>query len=168
MNDKHQMVNALRAEFTRWEDLLSSLREEQITTRQLPANLSIKDVLGHLRAWQQISIARLTAALHGQAPEFVEWPAGLEPDGEENLESINGWIHATYRDQPWSSVHQAWRTGFLRFLELGEAASEKDLLQEEYTWLDGHPLVFVLQGSYEHHQEHLDELLAWLRAHDNG
>ena len=61
MPDKQHLLATLRTESERWQALLASLDEEQITTRTLPAGLSIKDQIGHLHAWQQISIARLEA-----------------------------------------------------------------------------------------------------------
>ena len=52
MNDKKQIITTLKEEFNRWEELLASLSEEQITAPHLPSSLSIKDVIAHLRAWQ--------------------------------------------------------------------------------------------------------------------
>jgi len=169
MNDKQQFLTTLRQEFNRWEELLASMSEEQIAAPHLPSNLSIKDVIAHLRAWQQRSIARLEAALLNREPEFPGWPAGLDPESEDNLDHINAWIYETYREQPWPSVHQDWRAGFLRFLELGEAIPEKDLLDAgRYPWMEGQPLSLILSSSYEHHhEEHLEPLLAWLRQHGN-
>src|SRR5215216_6197413 len=155
MNDKQGILIALREEFNRWEELLASLSEEQITARQLPDNWSIKDVIAHLRAWQQRSIARLEAALLNREPEFPKWPAQLDPEVEGQPHELNAWLYEAYRDQPWSSVHRDWREGFQRFLELGEAIPEKDLLDvDRYPWLEGYPLSFILQASYEHHHEH--------------
>jgi hypothetical protein len=171
MNDKQHILTTLREEFNRWEELLASLSEEQITARQLPDNWSIKDVIAHLRAWQQRSIARLEAALLNRAPEFPTWPAEFDPEAEDQPHDLNAWLYATYRDQPWSSVHRDWRAGFLRFLELGAAIPEKDLLDTgRYPWMEGQPLALSLQGSYEHHHEHedyLEPLLARLRQHGN-
>ena len=169
MNDKQQILTTLREEFNRWEELLASMNEEQITAPHLPSNLSIKDVIAHLRAWQQISIARVEAALLNREPEFPKWPAGLEPESEDGPDQVNAWIYETYREQPWSSVHRDWREGFLRFLELGEAIPEKDLLDAgRYPWLHGYSLFAFLQSSYEHHHEdHLEPLLDWLQQHGN-
>lgn len=168
MNMKEHVLTALREEFNRWEALLASLREEQITAPHLPSNLSIKDVIAHLRAWQQRSIARLEAAVLNREPEFPKWLPGLDPDAEDTTDQINAWIYETYREQPRSEVHQNWREGFLRFLELGAAIPEKDLLDAgRYPWLKGYPLAFILLASYDHHQEHLEALLAWLREHGN-
>jgi hypothetical protein len=163
MNDKKQMIAMLQEEFKRWEALLAGLSEEQISVPDLPAHLSIKDVVGHLRAWQQVSIARLEAALGNSEPQLPDWLGGLDPESEENLAQFNARIHETYQQQPWPRVYQAWRDGFLRFVELAETISEADLLDtEKYPWLNGYALVAVLEGSYEHHEEHLDPLPAWL------
>jgi uncharacterized protein YndB with AHSA1/START domain len=167
MNDKQGILIALREEFNRWEALLASLSEEQITAPQLAENWSIKDVIAHLRAWQQRSIARLEAALLSRAPEYPAWPAQFDPEAEGQPHDLNAWLYTTYRDQPWSSVHRDWSQGFLRFLELGEAIPEKDLLDAgRYNWLEGYALFAVLQGSYEHHREHaeyLEPVIARLR-----
>ena len=168
MNMKEHILTALREQFNRWEELLASMSDEQITAPHLPSNWSIKDVIAHLRAWQQRSIARLEAALFNREPEFPKWLPELDPDSEGNTDQTNAWIYETYRELPWSKAHQNWREGFLRFLEVAEAISEKDLLDAgRYPWLEGHPLAFILLASYDHHQEHLEKLIAWLRQHEN-
>ncbi|MGD8454734.1 MAG: ClbS/DfsB family four-helix bundle protein [Anaerolineales bacterium] len=163
MNNKQEILAMLNEEYKRWEELLAGLKEEQITARHLPANLSIKDVIGHLRAWQQVTLARLEAALLEREPQLPAWLAGEDPESDDHLEEFNARIHETYREQPWSSVHQDWRDGFLRVLELGETIPGKDLLDpEKYPWLEGHPLIFVLTGTHEHHHDdHLEPLLDW-------
>jgi len=169
VKNKKQILTMLKNEFNLWEELLASMSEEQITAPQLPSNLSIKDVIAHLWAWQQLSIARMEAALHDREPAFSIWPAGLDPDSEDDLDPINTWIHETYRERAWSSVYRDWREGFQRFMELGQAIPEKDLLEAgRYSWMEGQPLSLILLGSYEHHhEEHLEPLLAWLRQDGN-
>ncbi len=159
MNDKQGILTALRQEYERWETLLAGLNEAQITAPRLAENWSIKDVVAHLRAWQQRSIARLEAALLDREPEYPAWPAQFDPEAEGQPHDLNAWLYAQHRDQPWPSVHHDWRTGFLRFLELGAAIPEKNLLDiGRYAWLEGYALIEVLQGSYEHHQEHAEYL----------
>lgn len=161
---KQHMLAALREEFNQWEQLLAGMSDEQITAPDLHSNWSIKDEVAHLAAWQQRSIARMEAALHNRAPEYPAWPAGLDPNAEDNTARINAWIYETHREQPWSKVQQDWREGFLRFLEAAEAIAEKDLLDAaKYAWSQGYPLAFSLLATYDHHQEHLEKLLAWLQ-----
>ncbi len=172
-DDKQQILATLREEFNRWEELLSGMREEQVTAPRLPDNMSIKDVVAHLYAWQQVSIARLEAALLNREPVFPAAPEGLDLDTENDVDRINAWTYETYRDQPWSHVYQAWRAGFLRFMELAEAIPEPDLLEAgRYPWMRGYALADSLHGSYEHHYEHrnddhLEPLLAWIREGGN-
>ncbi len=159
--DKSQFITALGEEFNRWEELLAGMSEEQITAPHLLSNLSIKDVIAHLRAWQQVSIARLEAALLNKEPEFPQWLGGLHPESEDNRDKYNGRIYREYREQPWSSVHQVWQAGFLRFLELAEKIPEPDLLEiGKYSWLKEYPLSAVLLGSCNHHEEHLEPYLS--------
>jgi hypothetical protein len=108
---KRGLVSALQEEFDRWEKLLGALSDDQIVAHSLPAGLSIKDVVAHLWAWQQLSVARLDAALHNREPDFHLGPEGLDPDAEENLELINAWIHETNLNRSWLDVHRDWRKG---------------------------------------------------------
>ncbi len=163
MSMKQHILTALREKLNDWEELLASLSEEQITAPLLPSPWSIKDVMAHLRAWQQRSIARVQAAQLNREPEFPKWVAGLDPDLEGSTDKINAWIYETNHERPWSSVHRDWREGFLRFLELGETIPEIDMLSAgRYPWLGAHALSFILIASYDHHQEHFEKLRAWL------
>jgi hypothetical protein len=171
MNDKQQALTALREEFNRWEARLASLNEAQITAAQLPEHWSIKDVIAHLRAWQQRSIARLEAAQMGRGPAYPKWPEQFDPEAEGQPHDLNAWLYEQTRNQPWSRVYADWRAGFLRFLELAAALPENDLLKVgAYPWLEGYALIDVLQGSYEHHQEHaeyLEPLIARFQQKEN-
>jgi hypothetical protein len=159
MNDKQQILTMLREEYDRWDDMLASLSEAQLTNPQLPENWSIKDVIAHLRAWQQRSIARMEAGLHNREPQYPAWPAQFDPEEEGQPHDLNAWLYTQDRDRPWSSVHEDWRAGYLRFMELGQAIPEKDLLDAtRYPWMAGQPLISSLQASLEHHQEHAEYL----------
>jgi hypothetical protein len=163
VNMKEHILTALKEQFERWEELLAGLSEEQITAPRFDYNWSIKDVMAHLWAWQQISIARMEAAMLNAEPKYPEWIAELHGDWEENVNQTNGWIYETYHKNPWSEVYQNWREGFLRLVALGEPISEKDLLDwNRYPWLKGYPLALILVASYDHHQDHLEKLLASL------
>jgi hypothetical protein len=159
MNMKEHILTALREQLDRWEELLASMGDEQITTPDQPSGWSIKDVIAHLMAWQQRSIARMEAALNDREPEFPSWIQNIDPDEEGYTDRINAWIYDTYREQPWSKVHQDWKAGFQRLLELGEAIPEKDLLDaSRYAWLQEYPLAYILLATYDHHQEHFEKL----------
>jgi hypothetical protein len=164
MNMKEHILAALQEQFDSWEELLASLNEEQISTPHFDLDWSIKDVIAHLWAWQQISVARMDAGLQNREPEFPKWIADHE-DWEENANQTNSLTYAANHHKPWPEIHQNWRQGFLRFLELGEAISERDLLDtSKFPWLNGYSLALILIASYDHHQEHLEKLVDWLKT----
>ncbi len=160
MNDKHQILKRLEDQFNGWEELLAGMSEEQITARNLPSDWSIKDVIAHLWAWQQRSVARNEAALHNREPNYLWGPAAFADDPEEDVDQTNTWIYETNRDKPWRTMYADWRGQFQRFLQLTEQIPEKDLLDpQRYAWLEGYPLSASIQASCEHHEEHLEQLL---------
>ncbi|MCI0609390.1 MAG: ClbS/DfsB family four-helix bundle protein [Anaerolineae bacterium] len=164
MNMKNHILAALREQFNIWEELLASLSEEKITAPQFDFNWSIKDVIAHLWAWQQISIARMDGGLQDREPEFPKWIENIGEDWEEDADRVNALTFETNHEKPWSEIHQNWKEGFLRFLELGDKISERELLDgDRYPWLKGYSLAFILVASYDHHQEHFEKLLGWLR-----
>ncbi|MEZ4860125.1 MAG: ClbS/DfsB family four-helix bundle protein [Caldilineaceae bacterium] len=163
MSMQTHILAALREEFEHWEKVLANLSEEQITRTLQPGELSIKDEIAHLWAWQQRSIARLDAGQNNEEPRLPQWLPGVSPESEENTDVINAYIYESFKDRAWSEVYEQWRSGFLQLLKLSEAIAEPALLDTgRYAWLNGYSLADVLLGTYDHHQEHLDKLLARL------
>ena len=166
MNMKEHILAALREQFDSWEELLVSMDEGQITAPNFDFDWSIKDVITHLWAWQQISVARMEGGVLDREPEFPKWIVALGEDWEDNADRVNALTFESNHEKPWSEIYQNWKNGFLQFLELGNEISERDLLDgDRYPWLKGYSLAFILVASYDHHQEHLEKLLAWMKEH---
>ena len=164
MNMKGHILAALCDEFDRWKELLASLNEETILKPSFDDGWSVKDVVAHLWAWQQISIARMEAGWNDREPELPPWIVESIEDWEEDANRVNALTFDKYHQKPWSQIHRSWKEGFLRFLELGEKISERDLLDgDKYLWLKGYSLAFILIASYDHHHEHLEKLHNWLK-----
>jgi hypothetical protein len=164
MNMKEHILAALQEQFERWEELLASLSEERINAPEFDLDWSIKDVMAHLWAWQQISIARLEAGMQDREPEYPRSIVDNIENWEGNASSVNTLTFESQHKKPWSEIHVNWRSGFLQFLELGSKLSERDLLDgDRYLWLNGYSLAFILVASYEHHQEHFEKLQTWLQ-----
>lgn len=159
MNMKGHILAALREQFERWQQLLTSLSEEQLAAPRFDFGWSIQDVVAHLWAWQQISIARLESGVLDLEPEFPEWIVKAGKDWEENADRVNAFTFEHNHEKPWHEIYQNWKSGYLRLLDLGNKISERDLLDSDrYPWLKGHSLASLLIASYDHHQEHLGKL----------
>ena len=166
MEDKQLIITKLTEVFNRWQELLASLSEEQITAPLLPSTWTVKDVVAHMWAWQQASVARADAALHDRQPDYPRWWVVMGPDPNEDVDRTNAWIYEANRDKPWQSVYADWKAQFQRYLELLKQIPESDLLQpERYAWMGSYALAASCMGSMEHHEEHLEILLAWLHEH---
>jgi hypothetical protein len=164
MKSKQEYIEQLKIEKKKWEDLLASLSEEQILAPDLLDSWSIKDVIAHLMAWQKTTSARLQAGLSNQEPRLPDWPWELESKTEDQPHEMNAWIYNHFRDQPWSIIYRDWWAGFQNVIDQAEAIPEANLLAaNQYPWLEGYSLADVLQGSYDHHEEHYEWLTARLR-----
>ncbi len=164
MNMKDHILAALAEQLSCWEEQLAILSDDQITIPRFDLNWSIKDVMIHLWAWQQISSARVEAAVLDREPAFPGWVAESPERSEENPDQTNAQIYDLYHAAPWTEVHRNWSEGYLRLIELAKQISERFLLDaERYPWLNGYPLAFVLVASYDHHREHFEKLLASLQ-----
>jgi hypothetical protein len=162
MNMKSHILKAMEGQLDRWKILIEGITEGQSSSADRPRNRSIPDIMAHLMAWQQISIARMEAAQHDREPEYPRWVITSGADWEENTDRTNTVIFDLFHGEPWTNVYENWWRGYRQLLSLGAKISERDLLDSSrYPWLSGYPLVMVLLGSYDHHQEHYRELLAW-------
>ncbi|NMB89269.1 MAG: ClbS/DfsB family four-helix bundle protein [Chloroflexi bacterium] len=166
MQMKAHILAALREQLDSWENLLVSLSPVQRSIPLQPSDWTPQDVIAHLWAWQQRTSARFAAALAGREPEFPHWPVAGDPDGSGSPDAVNAWIYTANRQRPWAAVYQDWQTGFQGLLDMAAQVAEKDLLDaDKYPWMEGSPLALVLLGTYDHHQEHIEALQAWLHAH---
>lgn len=111
MNMKEHILAALREQFDSWEELFASLSDEQITTPRFDYNWSIKDVIAHLWAWQQISIARMEGGLQHREPEIPKWILNLGEDWEDNADQVNALTFETNHEKSWSEIYQNWKKG---------------------------------------------------------
>jgi hypothetical protein len=169
MNMKEHILKALEEQMIRWEELLAMLSYEAIIAPRFDLDWSIQDVVCHLWAWQQITVARAEAALLGREPALPGWIAEAPGGWEENVDRTNAWIYQAHHALPWSEVVRKWRDGFRRLLEAGQSVPEMHLLYgSTYPWLRGHSLAAILIASYAHHQEHLEKLVSALQQLGTG
>ena len=163
MNDKAKIIRMLRDEFERWEELLGGLSEEQIIEPKRMEALSIKDIVAHVTTWQEISVARMEAALDHREPVFPGWPAELDPDTDEDLDRINAWIYESRRVSALEGNPPGMEGEVSALDRIGGGVPEKDLMEVgRYAWIEGYALAAVLVSSYEHHEEHLEALMELL------
>jgi hypothetical protein len=168
MTEKELILIQLKQVFTQWQDLLASLDEEQITSPLTPSAWTVKDIVAHMWAWQQGSVARMQAALQDRQPAYPDWWLANGPNPVADLDRTNVWIYQANRERPWHNVYSLWRDQFQLYIVLTSRLAENDLLTpRRYTWMGVLAIADSCLISIEHHQEHLDDLKAWLSDHSS-
>ena len=166
METKQQILEDLGEIFTRWQDLLRALSDENITQPLTPSDWSVKDVVAHMWFWQQASVSRMDAAVRNQEPDYPEWWKIFGPDPNEDVDRTNAWNYEHTRNNPWQSVYADWKGQFQHYLELIEQVNEKDLFEVgRFKWMGTYPLAASPIASWDHHREHYEIVTTWMREH---
>jgi hypothetical protein len=152
-------ARALREIFDQWQQHLQALDPAVISTQPVTGFWTTKDVVAHLAAWQELSNARLDAALANREPVLPAWMTRAEVDHSENVDDINAVIYASIKDDPWEQVVARWHAGFEHLLQTAAQLDERTLLDgDRFAWMHGYSMADVLLGTYDHHVEHWGNL----------
>ncbi|ADY26959.1 hypothetical protein Deipr_1827 [Deinococcus proteolyticus MRP] len=141
----------LRRELRAWQAMNTQAERLHLTEARMQNAWTWRELLAHLTAWQEVTLARLRAAPDGAGLTYPAWAGGQNPDGQD-LNAVNARIQAAARGQSWPQSHAAWERGFAEVLERAQTLSEDDLARPR-DWLDGYTLLDVLRGTLTHHRE---------------
>ena len=155
---KSELIELLKTERARWEALLAEVGEARMEIAGVTGDWTVKDIVGHLTAWESRPVEWFRAARAGTAPEPPRW------DNELDETQINAWIYESNRKRSLNDVLAESRDNFARLLEAVRAVSEEELTsRDKFVWLNGGSLREAIAGNtYEHYREHGDAIRAWL------
>jgi hypothetical protein len=164
MNMKEHILAAMQEQLGQCDQLLAGLSAEQWVAPQFDEGWSIQDVVIHLWGWQQISLARMLAGAQNREPLYPDWLTSFPGNWDENAGQTNAWMVRQFHSRAWAQVYSDWRAGYQQLLAAAAQVPERLLIDlGYYAWLDGYSLALILLASYDHHQEHLEKLQAWLQ-----
>jgi hypothetical protein len=165
--DKAQLLAEIRQAHIRLEELLARLGREQMTQPGVYGQLSIKDVLAHLTAWELLMLDWLSAGWRGETP--VVFAPGYTPsagnaDLDQVIDRLNERIYVENRDQPLDEVLARFRAAHAQTVDVLEQASDSDLFDPNgFPWRNGRPFwIAVMGNTYDHYREHTELIQAWL------
>jgi uncharacterized protein (TIGR03083 family) len=152
-----EVISRIRETNTRLELLLAQLNVDQMNQPGAVGVWSVKDVLAHLAFWERYAADLLDAIERGETPTL---------DAEDLTETRNASVVAQYYQRPLSAVVAEWRAASEELIDLLAGLSAEDLNDpERFGWSDGRSLLDRIAGnSYEHEQEHIDQIRAWMRS----
>lgn len=163
---KAALIDNIRTKQTAMEQALEMLSEQQMTTPGVVGAWSIKDVVVHINAWERVALGRLQAAAKNEMPA-LSWAPG-EPTFTElsdtDVDSINHEFYQHNKDRSLQDVLAEFHELAIRLSDALQALSDDVLTDaQRFTWTFDRPLWNFIPGdSYEHVDEHLAEIQAWL------
>jgi hypothetical protein len=159
MNDRRTLADRIRREQRLWRDLVGEVGRARMNEPGPMGTWTFKDLVSHLAAWRNRTLARLEAAASGQAEPPAPWPAPLQDD-----DSINAWIRERDLGRSLDDVLADYDRSFDRLAAVVAALPDEALVTPgRFAWMGDVPLVDApLFGHL--HDEHEPAIRAWLSS----
>ena len=162
---KAALLARMRAERAVWDGLIAALPASILTLAALPDGWSVKDLIAHIAAYEQWTAAQIAAATANRTA------TDQELYGVEHLpEAAAGWdgdqqnaaIYAQYKHVPLTDVLALAQRAFADLAAAVAAVPEDDLHRAHVqAWTGRMTLLEIVPAqSYEHYQQHIDDLRA--------
>lgn len=154
---KKQLIDDVRASRATFMTALEGLPEDAYMRPGVEGIWSIKDIMGHLIAWEAELVTALSRKLsprYKDAPEMV------------NIEDIDEWNAEQYHQnasKPLSIIlqdfHGVHKHLLLTLEDLNERVLDDPL---QFEWMEGEPLAYlVLETAVWHENEHAESIQEW-------
>jgi uncharacterized protein (TIGR03083 family) len=128
--NKAQLLETMQKEHQALDQALAPLTSEQISAVSRATQWSIKDVLAHLTAWEQMCLGWYKAGRRGQTP-----PLPAKGYNWAQLPALNQHILETHRDSPLDDIRRKYRASYQQMLKTVQALAEEELFTPgRYAW----------------------------------
>ncbi|HNB52690.1 MAG TPA: GNAT family N-acetyltransferase [Anaerolineales bacterium] len=155
---KPALLNNIHTARAKLETLISHLTDVQLTTPGAQGAWSVKDMLSHLAAWEQLTLERLNAGLGNR-------PLPMRPiKTDEDVQLMNDRVYARNQDRPLADVREDFQNSHAMLMEKVNDIDKK-LIQDgaPMPWDNGRPLwQLIADNTYLHYAEHQTAIESWL------
>lgn len=77
--DKHQLINKIDTAWSRLEESFAGLADAQMTQPGVTGDWSVKDILGHVTAWEEEALHHLPRIREGKRPpKYADLYGGID------------------------------------------------------------------------------------------
>lgn len=158
---KADLLTAAELEYQKLDALIQPLNAEQMTQAGACETWSIKDILAHLLAWEQMVLSWYRAGLRG---EEVKTPAADLKWSETPI--LNQRIYEQYRDVPLGEIRAKFAASHAETLETFQSIPEEALITPKvYKWTNTSTLLsYFVSCTSSHYSWAAAEIRKWLKA----
>lgn len=146
-SNKAELLGDIRRERRLLESLLGTLEPDEMVQPGAVGEWSVKDVLAHLVAWEQIFLDWYQAGVQKQAPKVS--PVGMKRSA---IDALNLVIYEGNRADPLEKVQAEFQDSYRQIMETLEAAPEEAMfLPGAYAWTGKLALADYIAGNTCNH-----------------
>lgn len=171
MSQKKRLLERLQAEQLAWKKLINSVPPPKRERPGAAGKWSVKDIVGHVTAYERFLADRLKERRKRLEPQPSQTPEELEtflathgyPDFSSPLiddDEANALIFQAIHLRSWGEIRLDAQRVFQRMLDEVMALPE-DQVTEALA-------AMVASNTYEHYQQHIADIQAWLEQSENG
>jgi hypothetical protein len=154
MSNKQELTEKILSGRKQLESVLSHVDNERMPLIILHGEWSVKDLLAHLGFWEENVVSL-----------FQTLRAGKTPDPMPELNALNAQVLSESRKLYVEEIRRQEIKAYQKVLSMLREASHAELFDgRHFAWTEGRPFCeFIADNTYGHYEEHLPEVLAWLK-----
>jgi hypothetical protein len=142
-SNKDQLLIDIQTQHRRLEKTLASLSEEAMLQPGAVGSWSVKDVLAHLTAWEQLFLDWYNCGLKGD--ELVISPVGMS---RAAMDALNQQIYANNQARPLDGILAEFHASYQQILTLIETIPEADMFTPgRFAWTGKLTLADYIAGN---------------------
>ncbi len=147
---KDELLASIKRDRATLDALVAPLDEAQMVAPALDGGWSVKDVLAHISAWEELCLKWLSAGRREEGP-FTQ----------ETIDAFNQSVYDANRDRPLDVILEASRRSYESMAEA--VAALTDDLAAPPAWAPGGPLGQIISANAdEHYREHAEQIRRWI------
>ena len=155
-----QLTEAIQNDWTNWEALLAQVNKEDLNSSGVAADWSMKDIIAHI-TWHEKEMVGLISAHALVGSELWNLPT----------DERNAAIYEEVKDQPVEQVLAESEQVHQQLLDALPSLSDQDLTDPSgfpNMPPDWQPGMLIAQNTYEHYQDHIQDVERWLEEQDSS
>ena len=155
---KQELLHIIQDERHKLETALAKMSADQMTTAVIDHDWTVKDILAHIVAWEQLMIGWLTEIQRGDIP------SPPIPATNQAVDAINLEVYQRNKERPLAAVWAEFATSYQQALAAIAPFDDRQLFDPDfYPWRQKRPLLFLVGGNTGwHYYEHHETIARWL------
>jgi uncharacterized protein (TIGR03083 family) len=148
---KAELLEAIRRERAELNAIVARVGESGMTDPALDDGWSIKDVVAHITAWEQLCLLWVRTDERGEG-RFTQ----------KSLDAMNAKLHDENKDRSLDDVLADARRSYEEFVAMVEEQTDESLVTPP-RWADPPLGQVISSNSDDHYREHIDQLMRLLK-----